>query len=162
MIRLIAHRGLMYGPNKEIENSTVQIHYALEHNFDVEIDVWYHNWRGTKTTWWLGHDMPTYEIDVEWLKNLPQDRVWYHAKDIETLAQLSRETWPVHYFAHENDPVVITSSKYLWTFPGKQLTDRSIMVLPEVSGMAHIEMFARTVKGVCSDYVVEIINKINR
>lgn len=162
MIRLIAHRGLMYGPNKDIENSITQIEFALQHNFDVEIDIWYHNWQNTETQWWLGHDQPTYNVDVDWLKNLPLNRVWFHAKDIGTLAQLSKESWPVHYFAHENDPVVLTSSKYLWTFPGRQLTDQSIMVLPENDGMAHIEMYSRTIQGVCSDYVVEILNKINR
>lgn len=162
MIKLIAHRGLMYGPNKETENQPYHIERALNHHFDVEIDIWYHNWSGSGIKWWLGHDQPTYVVDLEWLQGLPLDRVWFHAKDIETLAQLSRETWPIHYFAHENDPVVLTSSNYLWTFPGRQLTNRSIMVLPENEGMAHIEMYARTVQGICSDYVVEIFNKIDR
>lgn len=161
-MRLIAHRGLMYGPNKDRENHPEQILFALNHQFDVEIDIWYHNWKDTGVKWWLGHDMPTYEIDVEWLTNLPLENVWFHAKDISTLAQLRRESWPVHYFFHENDPVVLTSSNYLWTYPGRQLTDESIMLLPENTGMAHIETYARLVKGICSDYVVDIVNKLSR
>lgn len=161
-MRLIAHRGLMYGPNKEIENTTDQILYALNHNFDVEIDLWYHNWQGSGLKWWLGHDMPTIQIDTTWLQKLPLDKVWIHAKDIETLAQLRKESWPIHYFIHENDPATLTSSGYIWTYPGRMLTDKSIMVLPEVEGMAHIEMFARIVQGICSDYVVEIYNRLSR
>lgn len=162
MIRLIAHRGLMYGPNAEIENTPAQIEHALKLNFDVEIDVWYHTYGPDNWKWYLGHDRPTIEISQDWFTSLPLHKIWIHAKDITTLAQLTRETWPIHYFIHENDSATLTSSRYVWTYPGKLLTDQSIMVLPEVDGMSHIEMFARTVKGICSDYVVEIYNKLNR
>lgn len=161
-MRLIAHRGLIYGPSTELENTIQQIDKALSFKFDVEIDLWYHNWKGTEFKWWLGHDGPQIEISIDYLKSLPLDKVWIHAKDITTLAQLVKETWPIHYFFHENDPVVLTSSNYLWTYPGKQLTDKSIMLLPEKTGMTHIEMFANTVHGICSDYVVEIANKLRR
>lgn len=161
-MRLIAHRGLMYGPNIELENTQAQIELALNHNFDVEIDLWYHTYQPSNPNWYLGHDKPTTQVSLEWLTTLPLNKVWFHAKDIATLAQLKRETWPVHYFFHENDPAVLTSSGYIWTYPGRMLTDQSIMLLPEVTGMTHVEMFARTVKGICSDYVVEIYNKLNR
>ena len=160
---LIAHRGLLYGPAKEIENNPGQIEHALKLGFDVEIDIWYHKkYDLSIDEWYLGHDGPDIRVDIQWLQNLPLHKIWFHAKSIPTLCKLSQETWPLHYFAHENDPVVLTSSGYLWTYPGKQLTEKSIMVLPEVSGMAHIEMFARTVRGICSDYVVEIQNRLNR
>ena len=160
---LIAHRGLLYGPSKDLENIPEQIEKALHLTFHVEIDLWYTRWGQSEIDeWWLGHDHPTTKVDIEWLRSLPLDRVWVHAKSIPTLCKLSQETWPLHYFAHENDPVVLTSSGYLWTYPGKQLTEKSIMVLPEVSGMAHVEMFSRTVQGICSDYVVDIYNKLKR
>lgn len=161
-MRFIAHRGLMYGPNAEIENTIHQIEYALNHNFDVEIDIWYHTYQESGTHWYLGHDKPTTRIDKSWLESLPLNKVWFHAKDIATLAQLSKKSWPIHYFFHENDPATLTSSGYIWTYPGKMLTDKSIMLLPELDGMNHIEIFAKTIKGVCSDYVVEIYNKLNR
>jgi len=161
-MKLIAHRGLMYGPNTDTENKPEQIQFALDHNFDVEIDVWYHNWQDTGFKWWLGHDQPQTEISMSYLKSLPLDRVWIHAKDITTLEKLTIESWPIHYFYHENDPVTLTSSRYLWTYPGKQLTEKSIMLLPEVTGMEHINLYAKQVYGICSDYVVEILNKLYR
>ena len=161
-MKLIAHRGLMYGSNIELENTPNQIERALSYNFDVEIDIWYHTYQSSTWNWYLGHDTPTTLISQEWLNTLPFNKVWFHAKDIATLAQLKREAWPIHYFFHENDPAVLTSSGYIWTYPGRMLTDQSIMLLPEKEGMSHIEMFARTVKGICSDYVVEIYNKLNR
>lgn len=159
-MKLIAHRGLMHGPDKELENKPEQIQLAIDRAFDVEIDIWYHNWQGTGFKWWLGHDRPQTEISVSYLRSLPLDHVWIHAKDIKTLEALTKETWPVHYFYHENDPVVLTSSKYLWTYPGKELTEKSIMLLPEINGMNHINIYAKQVYGICSDYVVDISNKL--
>jgi hypothetical protein len=160
---LIAHRGLLYGPSQYLENTPEQIEKALHLAFHVEVDIWYHKkGQSNENLWYLGHDGPDTQVDIKWLRSLPLDRVWFHAKSIPTLCKLSQETWPVHYFAHENDPVVITNSGYLWTYPGKQLTEQSIMVLPEIEGMSHIEMYARTVQGICSDYVVDIYNKLKR
>ena len=57
-MKLIAHRGLMNGPDKEKENTPKQIELALKEGFDAEIDLWWSNGR-----FWLGHDGPTTEIE---------------------------------------------------------------------------------------------------
>ena len=56
-MRLIAHRGLMYGPNKEIENHPDTIEEAWANDFDCEIDIWRCDGK-----WFLGHDFPQYEV----------------------------------------------------------------------------------------------------
>lgn len=49
---------------------------------------------------------------------------------------------------HEDD-VTITSKGYFWTYPGKQLTNNSIAVMPEIKDFNNIEI----AYGVCSDFV---------
>jgi glycerophosphoryl diester phosphodiesterase len=39
-MKLIAHRGLTDGPNKDLENSPEQILKAIDQGFDCEIDLW--------------------------------------------------------------------------------------------------------------------------
>jgi hypothetical protein len=38
--RIIAHRGLINGMNRNLENKPKTIDYAIENGFEVEIDVW--------------------------------------------------------------------------------------------------------------------------
>jgi hypothetical protein len=50
---IIAHRALLNGPNKALENQPSSIEKAIELGFYVEIDVWSVNHK-----WFLGHDKP--------------------------------------------------------------------------------------------------------
>jgi hypothetical protein len=138
---LISHRGNLNGPNPQKENHPDYIASALQKVSSVEIDVWYRN-----SKWFLGHDEPQYEVEREFFYNTS---LWCHAKNIEALYQLA--TLGVHYFWHEQDEVSVTSRGYFWTFPGKQLTTKSIAVMPEIAVSENIE----TCAGVCSDYPLE-------
>ena len=57
----------------------------------------------------------------------------------------------VHCFWHQSDDVTLTSKNYLWTYPGKQLTFKSIAVLPEQADYSEIDL--RKCTGICSDYI---------
>ena len=117
----ISHRGNIDGKYPEFENNPIQIDRALKNGFDVEIDVWYKD-----GIWYLGHDEPFYPINLEYLKN---DKFWCHAKNIEALNKMLKED--IHCFWHQEDDVTLTSKGFMWTYPGKKLTDKSICVLPE-------------------------------
>ena len=54
----IAHRGNLYGPDPERENTIEVISEALALGYDVEIDIWLVDGK-----LYLGHDEPTYLID---------------------------------------------------------------------------------------------------
>ena len=58
----ISHRGNLDGPNESKENHPDYINKALL-EMEVEIDVWYKD-----SSFYLGHDKPTYKIDVGFLK----------------------------------------------------------------------------------------------
>jgi hypothetical protein len=62
-MKIIAHRGLLYGPSTFYENDIIQIEKALE-KFDVEIDLRYEFEK-----FYLGHDEGTYLIDFEKINN---------------------------------------------------------------------------------------------
>jgi len=137
---LISHRGNINGRISENENNPLYIERALHRGFEVEIDVWYKDNR-----WYLGHDKPQYEIDLDYLKN---SKFWCHAKNIESLNMMLTYS-DIHCFWHQEDDVTLTSRNIIWTYPDKQLTENSICVLPEKNN--------QTIKkclGICSDYVV--------
>lgn len=135
---LISHRGNINGPNIEKENTSDYIEAALNLGFNVEIDVWYLG------HFFLGHDKPQYFVTEKFLQ---QDGLWCHAKNIPAMVELSK--LGVNYFWHERDKVALTSNKFLWTYPGQDLTNMSIACLPEVKEFINMEIAA----GICSDYI---------
>ena len=141
---LISHRGNINGKNESRENNPSYIDSALKKNYDVEIDLWFEN-----NTWVLGHDMPQYKIQYNWL-NDRKKLLWVHCKNTEAIIALKNKD--IHYFWHETDTVALTSKHYIWAFPGKQPIKNSIAVMPEIYNEDVVECI-----GVCSDY----INKYN-
>lgn len=143
---LIAHRGNMCGKTKW-ENHPDYLLEALQAGFDIEVDVWiddsqqYEPYNGL----YLGHDTPTYKIDVDFLKN---DKIWVHAKNHQALQFLLENN--VHCFWHENDDHTLTSKGYIWTYPGKPVTQKSVIVKLEKDSY---KLFENRCSGYCSDYL---------
>ena len=140
---LISHRGNLNGVSSR-ENRPGYIHDALVQDFDVEIDVWY-----VDGNFWLGHDIPQYKTEESFLEN---PRLWCHAKNIDALYNMSENNY-IHYFWHQEDDVTLTSEGYLWTYPGKQLTQNSICVLPEFGEDKSKIILPKNIAGVCSDFI---------
>tara|TARA_B100000029_G_scaffold406824_1_gene407555 strand:+ start:164 stop:613 length:450 start_codon:yes stop_codon:yes gene_type:complete len=138
---LIAHRGNIDGAIPEKENHPDYIDKALKKDYNVEIDVWYEN-----SKWYLGHDEPQYEVKDAFFYN---NFLWCHAKNIEALQMLSFRG--LHCFWHQTDDVTMTTRGYLWTYPGKKLTTKSICVMPERASYTSKEI--EICAGVCSDEI---------
>jgi len=134
---LISHRGNLNGKTDR-ENQPKYIEEAIFHDFDVEVDVWYDG-----KQFWLGHDKPQYKVSEGFLEH---PNLWCHAKNIDALYVMNTN-YHIHCFWHQEDDVTLTSRGFFWTYPGKQLTEKSICVLPEKK--LDIE-----VAGVCSDFIV--------
>lgn len=135
---IISHRGNLTGPDYSRENHPDQILYALSLGYEVEVDVWC-----IDNELWLGHDAPTFHVPLEFLQ---KSRIWAHAKNIDALYTLTRHG--IHTFFHDRDDAVLTSKGIIWTYPGKQLTDNSIAVMPET----HATWDLTFCLGVCTDY----------
>ncbi len=139
----ISHRGNTRGKDKNKENSTDYINEAIDKGFDVEIDVWFKD-----NSFYLGHDFPEYKIDTSFLIN---DKFWCHAKNLEALEEMKKLN--CHFFWHENDSYTITSKGYIWTYPGKKLSEKSICVLPESFNFRKEKCM-----GICSDFIEKYKN----
>ena len=144
---LISHRGNLNGVSSR-ENRPGYIHNALVQDFDVEIDVWY-----VDGNFWLGHDIPQYKIEENFLET---PKLWCHAKNIDALYKMTSNSL-IHSFWHQDDDVTLTSRGYLWTYPGKQLTEKSICVLQKFEDKKSKVILPKNVAGICSDFIVRFI-----
>lgn len=130
----------MDGRNLEFENNPLYILEAVAQGFDCEIDVWVKNGK-----YFLGHDFPKYLVEDSFLKN---EFLWCHAKNIDALQKMSSDD-KIHFFWHQKDDYTLTSKGYIWAYPSKILTKKSICVLPENSFYEKLDC-----AGICSDYII--------
>ena len=139
----------MNGPDVNLENRPEQIELALARGYDCEIDLWIVN-----SEFYLGHDRPDYPVKPKFLENYG---LWIHAKNLAALRWLtdSNSLW---YFWHEEDQFTLTSNKFIWTYPGGELTQRSIVVLPELFD-PEFENLPTNCFGICTDYIEKIVSK---
>jgi hypothetical protein len=145
-MKLIAHRGLLNGPDETIENHPEQIRTVCDLGIDCEVDLWVND-----SHLYLGHDFPQYKISHDFLSNT---NLWIHAKNLSALYYLTNTNF--NYFWHQTDDFTLTSKGFIWTYPGQDLRTTSIMVLPE-----NIDPTLAIVKnakcyGVCTDYINKI------
>lgn len=138
--KIICHRGLLNGPDKNLENLPEQIIKSCSLGFDCEIDLWV-----IKDNLYLGHDLPEYIIEENFLYN---DSLWLHAKNIEALHWLTKTK--LKYFWHQNDDYTITSNGFIWVYPGKHLIDNSIAVMPEKTNYSKKEL--EYCYAICTDF----------
>lgn len=144
---LISHRGNISGRNPEKENKIFYIEEALHLGYSVEIDV-----RSSNGKLFLGHDCCQEEIDLNFLLNI---KLWVHVKNIEA-AEIIRKfnkfhQGKIHWFWHQEDDITLTSMNFVWTYPGKQLIEGGIAVMPELNKDWDITLAG----GICTDYPLE-------
>ena len=152
-MRFIAHRGNIKGINKKKENTIDYINAAIDEGFDVEIDVYFY-----KNKFWLGHDEP--EHIIKNLKLIKSNKVWSHAKNIEAAFNLLKIK-SSNFFWHQNDDITLTSKNFIWTYPNKKLTSKSICVLPELQKNIKINELKK-IYGICSDKIIFYRDKISK
>ena len=73
--------------------------------------------------------------------------------------ELSTAPFKYTYFWHQEDDFTLTSSHHIWTYPGKDLTNNSIAVMPENSEEYWEYVKKLDIFGVCTDYVEKFIDE---
>jgi len=136
---IIAHRGLLNGPDSDNENNPSQIQKAINSGFSVEIDV-----RLINGELWLGHNHPIHIFPFK-----PTPNIWCHAKNIDALSWLLINGY--HCFWHQEDDYTLTSLNYEWVYPNKKHGQRSICVMPEKTNYS-TNYIKENFLGVCTDY----------
>lgn len=143
---LIAHRGLINGPDKALENNIETIKERDQNGLYSEIDVWL-----VDNTWFVGHDKPDTFIDLEYLMNRA-NYLWIHAKNkeaFEELVSLRKEGHNLCVFWHTTEDYCFTSNLDVIVYPGKPLIENSVFMMPENSHGIEINT---TITHICSDY----------
>jgi hypothetical protein len=133
----ISHRGNTVGKDP-MENSPGTIYNAIQKGFNVEVDI-----RRINSNWYLGHDFSQYPVGdsfIEQNKNI----IWFHCKNLEALDALDKNNHM--FFWHQEDDFTLTSNGYIWTYPGKNTTSKSIIV-----DLNLINKYDN-VAGICTDY----------
>lgn len=145
-IKVISHRGNLYGPDKENENKPFQILLAIGKGFDVEVDLWVEDNR-----LFLGHDYAEHEIPISFLRD-NKKFLWIHCKNLQAIEWLKHFLPDSNFFWHQSDDFTLTSKGYIWTYPGKDTTDQSIIVDLTESPAASVDTF-----GICTDYPERVV-----
>mgnify|MGYP001158384014 CR=1 FL=1 len=152
-MKFISHRGNINGKISKRENEIDYVEKAISLGYDVEIDIFFY-----KQNFWTGHDKPKNKVKNK--KLLTNKKIWMHAKNIDAAYELSKIK-NAHFFWHQNDDIVLTSKSILWTYPGKQLTNNSVCVLPELDKKMSIKKIKKCF-GVCSDYIQEFKYRLTK
>lgn len=138
----IAHRGNTYGRSERNENEPKYILQALNKGFYVEIDLW-----AIENNFFLGHDNPTYKIDLNFLD---KTEFFVHCKNEEALECLHNNSLKCEYFWHDSDKYTITSKGNIWTYMGSYCPKNSIALMPELFDS---DIDYKHCYGICSDEV---------
>ncbi len=162
MIKLIAHRGNLRGPNPQYENTVCYLDVALYSGNDIEIDVW--NFLESDI-FYVGHDKPIIHQSVP-LRYLENPKIWVHCKNQSAYDILSKNPL-VNCFQHDKEDWVKTSQGYIWVhsrwspvyftseFTSLDFSDMSKFVFTwfvNNSGSSELD-FEGEKYGICSDYV---------
>jgi len=139
-MRLISHRGNIF-LQQNSENSLISINKALDEAYDVEVDVW-----NIDGSYLLGHDHPDVLVDKSFLLN---ERLWCHAKNLESLNSMLDDG--IHCFWHQEDDFTLTSKGFIWTYPKKNVTEKSVIVCQTLE--EYLEYKDKNIYGICSDFV---------
>tara|TARA_B110000858_G_C17720905_1_gene435196 strand:- start:71 stop:529 length:459 start_codon:yes stop_codon:yes gene_type:complete len=147
-MKLISHRGNINGENIELENTPDYIDEAISLGYDVEIDIW-----KDEDGFYLGHDKPTYPINLEWLVER-KNKLWIHCKDFDSLTELIRvdsDPLQLKIFYHQREEYTIISDNHIWAHNIETVDNKCI--IPLLSRYDIENWIPTNVYGVCSDYI---------
>ena len=151
-MKIIAHRGNINGQDIESENSPLHLNNAIQQGFDVEVDVWV-----IGDDIFFGHDGPQYAVNQAYIADIGP-RGWFHCKNLGALEYFKDNLNSLNYFWHQEDDFTLTSQGYIWTYPGKDITKNSIVVMPE---RVKNSIPDKTIPyGVCTDFCLQLAESI--
>lgn len=157
MTRYISHRGNLRGPSfPENENSLTAITAAIQHGFEVEIDVQdITDMESSNFVIHAGHDKADHVFSY---RELPANlNLWFHAKTYDALLKLSkyRDVFPnIDYFWHEKDAFTLTGRGIVWAYPNNKMYPKAVCVLPELILHSVEAVHSQNLDFVCTDYPI--------
>jgi len=153
-MKFISHRGNLTSKKPERENQPQYIEEAINEGFDVEIDVWFEP-TNTSCKYFLGHDKPQYEVNVEWLLK-HSEFLWCHTKNLEALLELTY--LELNSFWHQEDDYTLTTHGFIWTYPNKKIIQYSYQQIILLFDWTNDDVDIPH-GGICSDEIMLYRNK---
>ena len=150
-MKIISHRGNINGIVQDRENRPSYIDAALQLGYDVEIDI-----RLINDEFWLGHDVPQYKVDLNWL-NLRKKNIWLHCKDKNSAMEFVKLNNEFNFFCHSSDPYVLISNNMLWVHDLRSKIDTNC-IIPLLSETDINDYNNDIPYAICTDFVVLIKN----
>ena len=147
---LISHRGNIDTVNLERENTKSYIQEAIDLGYDV---------RYINNKFWLGHDEPDHEVDIEWLTKR-KNNLWIHCKDFLSLAKLINSDLRIFYHQDENH-TIIGNTKAIWSHDIDDANHQSIIPLIDIDSVNSFKNFNQKYYGICSDFIKQVGDKLN-
>lgn len=138
----ISHRGNTSGPIKDLENRPEYLLNAISLGFEVEVDVWV-----LDGIMYFGHDTAQYIVEPSIFYRLV-NHSWFHCKNIEALHHFINMHPTSRFFWHQQDDYTLTSNGYIWAYPGKEITNKTIIV--DLEGFRDVT----GAFGLCSDFLL--------
>jgi hypothetical protein len=139
----IAHRALVNGPDKRLENDITTIVCRCSNGLYSEIDIWY-----IKSKWYIGHDAPEEEITLQYLIS---PYLFIHAKNADAFHKLQilsdAHGLDLRIFYHTEEHYALTTRGETIIFPGLPEKDGWLYMMPE-----RTQLTLKTSGMVCSDY----------
>lgn len=142
-MQIIAHRGNLNG-RSYLENHPDQIDVCIGLGYSVEVDLWC-----VGEALYLGHDYGNYLVPISYLIERCSS-LFIHAKNLPALRKLIGSG--LNYFWHQTDAFTLTSHCDIWTYPGQEVTDESIVVCKSKEELSNY--YSSDVAGICTDYPV--------
>lgn len=142
MVKFIAHRGNVNGPQPAVENTDDYLKHAYSLGYDVELDLI--EWRGAL---YYGHDEPQDIADLSFLQSVG---VWCHAKNLEAFEILYKMN--TNAFWHQTDSITLTTKKYIWCYPGVFINNKKAVWLDLLNALLPDKI--ENIYGICGDYLI--------
>jgi len=146
--KILLHRG-NNGLDNLNENDPATINIRNTEGYAVECDIWFRD-----NKWYLGHDVPEYEVfDIKGFLSERSNLI--HAKDGETFAKLVKycreRGFNNEIFYHTSEDYVISTRGTIIAYPGKELYDKNLCMMPENIGRSITGIEQKNIGEVCSD-----------
>ena len=143
---IISHRGNLDGARELLENRPDYIDNAIKEGYLVEVDL-----RFIDSQFWLGHDIPQFEVDIKWLKER-SDKLLIHCKNIEAVINLPKY---FHTFCHVSDDFTLTNKNFVWVHNlNLKLNKNCLIPLMSKDNINKHKDKCSDVYGVCTDNVI--------
>lgn len=128
--KIIAHRGLLYGPNVFVENRRETIINVLTSTYyDIEVDVQQFFPNGDIV---IGHDCSQSVINLNTLPVGSANRMWFHSKEKRAFFEMIKHGY--NTFMHDLDDCALTSKGYFWNYPSNpidELPNPKSIIMPD-------------------------------